>query len=45
MERKGYSMETSTRVDEIVGVLVSLGVHMPVDDDKFKIVQELTSGC
>ena len=42
MEKKEEPMKFFARVDKIVGVLGSLGVHMPVEDVNFKIVGALT---
>ena len=43
MEKKEEPMKFFARVDKIVGVLGSLGVHMPVEDVNFKIVEVLTA--
>ena len=43
MDKKEDPMKFFARVDKIVGVLISLGVHMPVQDVNLKIVEVLTS--
>ena len=43
MEKKEDPMKFFAHVDKIVGVLISLGVHMPVQDVNLKIVEVLTS--
>ena len=42
MEKKEEPMRFFARVDKVVGVLGSLGVHMPVEDANLKIVEVLT---
>ena len=42
MEKKEEPMKFFARVDKVVGVLGSLGAHMPVEDVNLKIVEVLT---
>ena len=42
MEEKAEPMRFFARVDKIVGVLGSLGVHLPTEDVNLKIVEVLT---
>ena len=42
MEKKEEPMRFFARVDKIVGVLGSLGVHLPTEDVNLKIVEVLT---
>ena len=45
MEKKEEPMKFFARVDKIVGVLGSLGVHMPIEDVNLKIVEVLRDDC
>lgn len=43
MENKADPMKFFAHVDKVVGALVSLGIHGPVENDTLKLVEVLTT--